>query len=877
MPDRTLVLISSYRIPTHHALMLGSEDTNAWWSAWRRLWDPALLRDATALPVVAEAYEHTPPKPGAVYAVPESPPPYLPEDWDAQLRAAGAERVDAEPPADTEPARWCAALGLGYAVIDALHEAMDHARTLDTGAFLAELKAAAAGDEAMARAAAERLLAARDVVYPATIHLIDLSLGRPMTDRGDLPYAVVGTAADFLRLDAADRDRLRADLDAGVAELCGGLALDRPDAELPVESQLWSFRRGRDRTREALGQAPAVFARPSAGMHPYLPNWLAQVDVSKILFLTFDGSALPHRAAAAIRWPAPDGRTIDALTRGPHPADDPQTGFHLAHYLHQTVMQDSAAILLFRHGAGPAAPWHRDLITLTRLAPALGTFTTPGRYLDEGHFGEYAPASAADDFPSETLDARVAAATPDPVSAFARHARLRRRLDATHTYWALRQSLGTPADAEQLRLLDDIEDELEGNVGAEPAGLPEAEDAAARALAERLTARSAGGPGWLLLNPCPFPRRIGLDRTDLPTPPVDGPVKAAQRDGDRVRLVVEIPGLGYAWIPDIAAAPAAAARPLADGHLLRNEFFEAEIDPVTGGLKSFADGRDRIARLSQHLAFVPGGTMCAREVVVTAAGAALGEITARGQLVDDHGGVLAEYVQRYRAWTGRPLLELHIELTPARPPAGGPWHACYVARFQPRDDRAQLTRGVFGYADASTLHRPGSPDFLEFRGGKRSVLILTGGLPFAQRHGPHALDLVLVAPGETATRFDLALGLDRAQPAQSAQGFVSPVAVVRREHGPPAVGPAGWLAHMDSSAGLLTGLRADPTGKAVVARLHEVTGLGSAVTFRWARDPAAAAVVDGQGFTQMDATLDGDAATFDLTAHELVNLRVEWA
>ena len=37
MPLR-LVMLSPYRMPTHHALMLGDADTLAWQNAWRLLW-----------------------------------------------------------------------------------------------------------------------------------------------------------------------------------------------------------------------------------------------------------------------------------------------------------------------------------------------------------------------------------------------------------------------------------------------------------------------------------------------------------------------------------------------------------------------------------------------------------------------------------------------------------------------------------------------------------------------------------------------------------------------------------------------------------------------------------------------------------------------
>lgn len=888
MPKRS-ILLSSYRVPTHHPMMLGRYDAACWWNAWRVLWHPDLLRDAEHLPSVADAYEHATPIPDSIYVAPDSPEPHLPEDWQAALIEHGSRfaRVGAEWPGvlaavggalgcelpDDDTARRCFALGLGYTVVDALFEAMDHQKLLDEPAFLAEMRRAATGDADAARAAAERLLATRDVVYPASIHLIDLALaGTGSLPRTGQPLAVIGSAADLDHLTDADREWLRDALAVRNAELAGGLDCERPDRLLPVESQLWSYRRGRARTRDRFGEGPTFFCRTTPGHHPYLPNWLPLADLHKVLLIPFEGLALPHRPAASIRWPAPDGRTISAITRAPQPADDAQTGFHLAHALHQTIMNDTAAVLLWLHADKPAAPWHDDLHALTRLAPVLGNWTTPGRYLDEGAIGDYANANSMDDFVDESLESW--GEKPDPISTVARHVRLRRRLDAAESYLGLRRSLGHAELAELLSGLEQAEDALERQLGVEPAGLTALESGSAELLARRLLPRTGGRPGWLVLNASPMTRRVGLEGPDLPTPAVEGPIKAAQRDAGMTRLVVEIPGFGFSWIPDGSTPPTPPRMTLAQERVVRNEFFEAEIDPATGSLLALRDGPNRASRVGQSLVHQTGSTMRATDIRVTACGAALGEITATGQLLDGHGQELARFTQRYRAWLGRPLLEVLIELIPTRSPSATPWHDYFAARFTPGDEKAVLARGVFGRSEVTTQQRPGSPEFIEWRSGKRSTLLLTGGLPYAQRHGPHDLDLLLITPGESATTFQFALGLDRNQPGQSAQGFVSPVAVVRAEHGPPAVGPTGWLAHLDSSAVMVHALRARTHG--VVMRLMEVTGVGGPVGLRWARDPSEAAVVDGEEVTQMGCSIDGDCVTFDAIAHDLINLKIDW-
>src|SRR5438105_5894731 len=114
---------------------------------------------------------------------------------------------------------------------------------------------------------------------------------------------------------------------------------------------------------------------------------------------------------------------------------------------------------------------------------------------------------------------------------------------------------------------------------------------------------------------------------------------------------------------------------LADARTVRNEFFEAEVDPATGGLRAFRDHRTRLNRIGEQLVFNPGSSMRAKEIKVTSNGPALGEIVTIGEIVDEHEQVLALFRQRFRAWLGRPVLELQIEISPRHAAQGYPWHA----------------------------------------------------------------------------------------------------------------------------------------------------------------------------------------------------------
>ncbi len=927
---RELILLSPYRLPAQNTLMLSNEDVAAFLNGYTALWHPAAVLGAASAPCVASPYDHEQPTAGHVYAVPDSPPLVLPDDWEQRVRDAGAVSFKATPdraatvanllaalravPAEMPqnalfdlPAEQAAAfygVGFGYLVLEGLTEAMEHQNLLDAEAFWKDMQSAVSalgGPEADAypahlKSAAERLLSAREVLYPVTIHMVDICLldpqrlGEPLpasVDKG-LPLNLVACAALLERFGREHPERLAQVRERAAAELievCGGPYREREDALLPLESQIANLVHGLNKYPELVGQEVRVFARKRFAAHPQLPLLLTGVGLHKALLVAFDDGVLPNYRATTVNWPSPDGKQVDAFTRAPYAADNPQTFFHAAHYLHRTIMQDQSATLALLHHTAPAAPWYEDWLELSRLAPVLGQWTTFSRYFGEVVAGEYASSGSADDFHGDYLSERSQSGQGGgaTVSGFARHVRGRRRLDTAWTLAALNRGLAGKGDTTGLDArVAALEERFEA---AEPGPddlrheLGEVQQAAAQALADRLTSRAVGdNPGFLVLNPCSFTRRVVVEADGLDGPPaVEGPVKASQFDGGQAKLVVEVPALGFAWFPRAAAAPQKSRMRLADDRCVRNEFFEAEVDATTGGLKAIRDHRTRLNRLGQQLVYNPGSTARVKGIKVTSAGPALGEVVSEGALLDDQERVLATFRQRFRAWLGRPLLEMRVEIFPEHKPAGYPWHSYYGARFAWRDERATLLRGVNGSGSVTSHTRPETPDYLELRLGRQATTIFPGGLPFHQRHGARMLDVILAPEGETATAFDLAVGMDRDYPMQTALGLVTPAPAVPTAKGPPHVGATGWLFHLDMPNVLLTSLRPAPDGAdAVVARLLECSGHAGQAELRTARDPTRAVLLDARGGYVVEVSTQGDAAVFEVTQNDLVQVRVEF-
>jgi hypothetical protein len=860
--------------------------------------------------------------------VPDSPPLLLPEDWENRVRAQGAQLFHATPDRQqtlqnlqdalrsagmaavcTEPSAdqvgSFLGIGFGYLVIEALFEAMEHENTLSASEFWQEIQEAVSalgGPDPHAwrsrlQAAAERLLAAREVLYPVTLHLLDLCLldeqhfaePLPSSFAQGLPLNLLASASlleEWGRRQPEQLAHLRDRVAAEQAEVCGGAYQEREDILLPLESQLWNLLKGQATYQRLLGTGVRVFGRKRSAAQVHLPLLLSNLGLRRALLVAFDESILPSYRANIVSWSSPDGKQVDAFTRAPYAADNVQTFFHAAHYLHKSIMQDHVATLALVHRGGPAAPWYGDWIQLSRFAPVLGRWTTFSAYLNEVTAGEYTSAASPDEFHGDYLSERVNSHVEQPVSWFPQWARTRRRLDTMWTLAALHRALTGPANPEDQaeEELQALEDRIETVDAAALDRLEDLESQLTERLAQRLLARAASeAPGYLLLNPCGYTRRVALELDGITSPlPIAGPLKACQVGDGKAKLVVEVPALGFAWFPRSGppgTPPQAIRMRLADGHSLRNEFFEAEVDPATGGLRAIRDHRTRTNRLGQQLIYNPGSTPRVREVRVTSTGPALGEIVSEGELLDPYQPqqVLATFRQRFRAWLGRPVLELRIEITPQQHPQGYAWHAYYGARFAWRDERAVLLRGVNCTTYTTSQTRPETPDFLELRSGRQVTFVFSGGLPFHQRHGSRMLDILLIPEGETCTAFELGIGLDRDYPMLTAQGLVSPAPLVETAVGPPHVGETGWLFHLDAPNLLLTSLRPASDGAdGVIARLLECTGHTGPAELRCVRDPHQARLLDAQGSLIMDASTQGDAAQFDVTQGDMVHLRIDF-
>jgi alpha-mannosidase len=334
--------------------------------------------------------------------------------------------------------------------------------------------------------------------------------------------------------------------------------------------------------------------------------------------------------------------------------------------------------------------------------------------------------------------------------------------------------------------------------------------------------------------------------------------------------------------------------------VLRNEFFEATIDPKLGTLRGIHHYEARGNRLAQQLAMrlrkskrrsaedvwrdpyesESYSVMAADSVETTLATTAVGEIVCRGRLLDHDGRELAEFRQVYRVWRGSRVLHVEIDLEPKVECTEDPWNSYFAARFAWASEAADLHRSVNLTRHATKARRLEAPHYIEIDDGGGRTTILTGGLPYHRRQGGRMLDSLLIVRGETARRFRMGVGIDLKHPLQEALGLLTPDICLHQTAAPPSPTRNGWLFHLDARNVTATGwepIRRDGRTVGVRVRLLETAGRPAKPTLSAFRPIRSARRVDLDGKPLRDCSLQDGSVHLHLSAHQWIQLEAFWA
>ncbi len=810
--------------------------------------------------------------------------------------------------------------------------AMGHADVLDAESLAREVLSGAvawqSGDAPAAtnrlRAAFELLTQARERFYPVDAYLIDLCLVDPNMPPGvcakaleaRAPVTFLASGRAIENQAAGDPERLaplRAAISEGWGDVAGGAYEEVDEPLLPLESILWQFRRGGEVYRQHLDDRNVeTVARRRFGLYPQLPQIAKRFGFRFGVHLGFDAGRFPIRPESKRLWESPDGSSLEALTRPPLAADQAVQGLQLPWRLALSMKDDHVATMVMVHWPSPVAPWYLDLRRVAAYSPVLARWVTLNDYfhLTDRPFESFRPE--ADAYVTPYLAQAIARRDPEPISRRAVHARLRARFEALSFVRAMGQAL-IPAEATgpasvgqdlSPRLLEEAIET--GRLAEAGSALDCQEPFWAARMTRGIVSNSSGGrPGYLVLNPLGLPRRAAVL---LPEAAADlrpaGPLRAAQLTEEGVFAVVDLPAFGYAWVPretDPSAAPAPIGAVSARDRVLRNESIEVEIDQETGGIRGLRAAGEGTARLGQQLVItgVAGldgartagalaSKMRSRSFEVEYAGPAMVQAVSRGALVDARDErPLGSFRQRYRLWTGRPILELEITLEDLDPrwlDAGAgagvdPWSHFLSCRWAWPDPNSMLRRTCLLAPELTEADRPETPDALDISTRRQRTALLFGGLAHHRKHGTRMLDTLLIAGRETARAFTLGVVLDLEHPFHAALDLITPTLVVPTDSGPPSSGPSGWFARIDNRAVAIThveyaGSSGDGRGWGLVFHLVETAGRPARCRLRLFRDPVWARQTDFNHELIVDLPVDEDSVQIDLTPHEIARVDV---
>jgi alpha-mannosidase len=270
-------------------------------------------------------------------------------------------------------------------------------------------------------------------------------------------------------------------------------------------------------------------------------------------------------------------------------------------------------------------------------------------------------------------------------------------------------------------------------------------------------------------------------------------------------------------------------------------------------------------------------------------GPALVQATSSGALVDPRlGHPLAAFTERFRLWTGRPILEIEVTLSDldsawlAQAAVSDPWSVYLACRWAWPDANSMLRRTYLWSSELTDVERPETPDALDISTRSQRTALLFGGLAHHRMHGTRMLDTILVAGSETGRSFTLGVVLDLEHPGHAARDAITPPLVIPVASGPPAQGPTGWLLQIDNKNVAVSHLEfAEQTGQdsgwGLVVHLLETTGQSARCRVRFFRNPSRARQVDFVGEAIIDLSVQDDAVLVDLTPHELARLEVSLA
>lgn len=873
---------------------------------------------------------------------------------------------------DHEIAEDFHALGYAFLQIQIMTRQLRYSSNLDLALF-SDLAAAAAklatdGENEKAKSGLTKcfdmLLQEKNSYYPVEAELIDIvltaettlgkSLRRQLGQKHAFNVLITGTNAQLLSTKQAesftqlkdrfnqDRFNLQSDGSSAAEDetferigLIGGLQDELPESLVSTESLVNQLQHGRTTIENLFGIVPSVFMRRRFGLSPATPGVLEQFDFVGAIHATLDDGEYPLCSGPNLRWTGNDDRSILAFGERPLSAADESSFVGLGVKLGEAIDSAYVASVAFCHWPDKTCQSFKDLLRTTKYGPLFGTFVNVEDYFESVYDPGFGEMFTNDEYRAPYLKQAVQRGTPNPVSCVTTYWKRFYRLNSARALWTqtcATTGIDSVTVAEIQDQLGELQNLIESALNLET--FDNSIDQAIDDLIERLTNHRAGSQHTLstsekanthhqaslnsfeLVNTTSLKRRIIFQRDsdNVGTIKNQPPIVLAEGTQQGSHWVAEVPPMGVATVSagSLLKEDSFKSDPaVAEGLVLRNEFFELNVDSATGGIRSVQIYGSRINLASQQLAIrIPSQRdsrdqpltrarytkMVANHIETVSNSRLSGTIVSSGQLLDGS-EPLANFKQSVSLSRGKRIASVAVEINLLSELSGSLNHyAC--SRLAWKSEASRLIANNQETRDEVTSAWFTATNFVEIAQEDQRLVMLTGGLPYHRRASRRMLDSLLIVGNETQRSFEFGIGVNVRHAMAAAVDWMSPVIFVEpkpegnssphKNGGSDAtVNKSGWLFHFNCKNILVTWWQPlfnddsekDERWSGVQLRLRETEGRAGTLSIRCPQPIASGERVNfGGDFLQSlkVASDDDTKLELDFGRFDYLQISIHW-
>ncbi|QEG00035.1 hypothetical protein Mal15_41030 [Stieleria maiorica] len=635
----------------------------------------------------------------------------------------------------------------------------------------------------------------------------------------------------------------------------------------------------------AIGRAPSVYATLSG---------LTPVDIIPAL------SALGYQGVIPIDFTAGIGfgdeskvivsgghRELEALTAKPIDAAGDAAFLSLGAHLGELIDSGEVATALLVHWPDRVCDSFLDLCRAATWSVAMGRFWTLPRYFTDGerpyHHGTL---DALSKHSASSVVERLIGPTPDEtLRSMAESFCLAVRSEAQSTLRSIAM-LANP------RLLDEADDADDRRLVSQAIGVAPASG-------------ETPGKHTLCFNPHAVATRRQA-RLHGGAPSGEKFVYAASGAGADCDVTFDVPAMGFTRLSATHAVKkkgllkrlTGGETGIAEPAVLKNAFMAVALDETAGGISGVYSA-SRGNRLSMRLVAAgglsgnqDGGTMVCSRMQVDQSDSTIGVITATGELRDNDGKAIAEFMLRYQLQRGSRLLRIDGQLKPKSDLRVASesefWNRYFALRTAVAGEAAILRPLVRDKVHSASAKKMVAPLGVVIDEAEKQTLVVGHGLPLHRKVGDRFLDtLVAIPDGAERSEFQVTLAFDCPSPVAIARSCIAPAEVFAID--PPGTGSSGgqtgqaWLVHVSSSDVLVTEMQTARRrdGKlAVRMQVIQTRPKTSKVRLQFCAFAQSAFVADASGIERSldelpdDVRCDDGVVVLSLGNHQAVDLVV---